>query len=56
MPIVDWWTELDGKIEESRKLKQSAQGGAKAGGFSPAEWAEAREKHKAKMNVRTSSP
>jgi len=49
MPIVDWWVELDAKIEESRRLKEMAEGHKKTGGgFSRAEWEEARKRHKAK--------
>ena len=50
MPIADWWVELDSKIVESNKIKEAAQRGGSASAFTEAEWAEARAKHKAKMN------
>lgn len=54
MAISDWWVELDAKIEESRRL-EGLTGNKKGGGFSQAEWAKARAKHKAKMNGGTVS-
>lgn len=56
LPVVDWWVELDAKIKENNKLREISEGGAKGGGFSQAEWADARARHKAKMNDRTRSP
>lgn len=50
MPIVDWWVELDGKVVESRKIQEASKRGAGGSGFTEAEWAEARAKHKAKIN------
>lgn len=49
LPINDWWIELDAKIEESNRLKEMAEGHKKqGGGFSRAEWDDARKRHKAK--------
>lgn len=50
LAISDWWVELDGKVVENKKMQEVANGGSKGGGFSQAEWAEARAKHKAKIN------
>jgi len=50
LPIDDWWIELDGKVAENRKMQEAVKGGSKGGGFSETEWADARAKHKAKMN------
>lgn len=44
MSPEEWWAELDRRVEISERLKQGT------GGFTGAEWAEARRKHKAKMN------
>ena len=56
MPICDWWVELDAKINEGKRLDEITKGGPKGGGFSQAEWADARARHKAKMNDGTRSP
>lgn len=50
MPIVDWWAELDGKVVESKKIQEASKRGGGNSAFTEAEWAEARAKHKAKMN------
>lgn len=50
MPIVDWWVELDGKVVESKRIQEAAKRGGSNSAFTEAEWAEARAKHKAKMN------
>jgi len=44
MSPAEWWAELDSKIEVSKRLTKQT------GGFTQAEWAEARRQHKAKMN------
>lgn len=50
MPIYDWWIELDGKIVESKRLQEASKRGSSGSMFTEAEWAEARAKHKAKIN------
>lgn len=55
LPVEDFWTELDSKIEEGRKLKEISEGskyGKKTGGFSGQEWEAARRKHAEKMKAR----
>jgi len=48
--VSDWWVELDAKLAESRameeKMEEARTGKPKGGGFSKAEWAEARRRHK----------
>jgi len=44
MSIQEWWAELDSRVKANDRLKKGT------GGFTSAEWAEARRKHKAKMN------
>jgi hypothetical protein len=50
LPIDDWFAELDAKVAEGRKMQEAANGKSSGAGFSQAEWAEARAKHKAKIN------
>ena len=54
LPICDFWAELDGKIEENRKLEEMTNGfkAGKVGGgnvFTHAEWEAARRKHRERM-------
>lgn len=44
MGVQEWWAELDSRVEASNRVKKGT------GGFTAAEWAEARRKHKAKTN------
>jgi hypothetical protein len=48
--VSDWWVEFDAKLAESRamdeKMEEARTGKPKGGGFSKAEWAEARRRHK----------
>jgi hypothetical protein len=46
MTLQEFWWLFDGKVAAQRKTAPSKA----AGGFSPAEWATARRKHKEKMN------
>ena len=50
LPIDDWWCEFDAKMAEARAMEEKmaeAQGGkAKGGGFTKAEWEDARRRHK----------
>ena len=52
MPLCDFWAEYDAKVEEGRRIKEMTEGKGKAGGFSQAEWAEARRKHAEKMKAK----
>lgn len=45
MSPTEWWWEADSKIAFSRQTTKGA------GGFSQAEWAEARRKHREKMKA-----
>lgn len=56
LPVCDWWVELDGKIAENKRIEDLTKGGSARSGFSQAEWADARARHKAKMNDGTRSP
>lgn len=51
LPVYDFWAEMDSKIIEANKLKEITAGN-KAGmkGFStPAQWEDARRRHREKM-------
>jgi len=54
LPLCDFWAELDAKIEESERIKETMAGaGGKGNGasvFSREEWDAARKKHREKMN------
>ena len=56
LPVCDWGVELDAKIKENKRIEEITKGGTARGGFSEAEWADARARHKAKMNDGTRSP
>ena len=53
LPVSDWWIELDAKLAESRameeKMDEVRTGKPNGGGFSKAEWADARKRHKERM-------
>lgn len=50
MTAWEWWAEFDAKMDERDRMEEwAAQQSGKGGGFTKAEWAEARRKHKEKM-------
>ena len=50
LPICDWWTELDGKIEQNRKIEeQIREASGEKTGPTEADWEDARRRHRAKM-------
>jgi hypothetical protein len=53
LPLFDFWTELDSKIEEVNKLKEMTEGKVKPKGIATAaQWEEGRRRHREKMAVR----
>ena len=51
LPIPFWWTEFDGKLRMQKKLEQAESGKTPGlGGFSKADWAEAKKRHKEMKN------